>query len=515
MKHDFRVLLIILDGFGIGTNPSIDAIARARKPFIDSLLKKYPWTTINASSEDVGLPMGQMGNSEVGHMNIGAGRVIYQEITRIDRSIRQGDFFRIPAFLDAARFAKRNNSALHFIGLLSDGGVHSMNTHVYALLKFAADEGLEHVYIHALTDGRDTPPEAGERFLTELLGKIHDTGVGRVATVMGRYYGMDRDNRWERTERAYRAITEGIGHRADDPIVAVKESYRKGVTDEFIEPIVITDTGGEPVGPVRDGDAVIFFNFRTDRPRQLTRAFMDAPFDRFPRKKLDIYFATMTRYHEDFHCPVAFPPAFLTKTLGEILSGLGIPQLHVAETEKYAHVTFFFNGGREEPFPGEERILVPSPRGVPTYDQKPEMSAYEITAKALDAVGTGKFGFIVMNYANADMVGHSGKMDATIRAVEVIDECLAKIVPSALDAGYTILLTADHGNADKMVDSDGGPHTAHTTNWVPFVLIGKNVRATMRKEGKLADIAPTILKIMDIPAPPEMDGIPLIGDGQS
>jgi len=512
MTPDARVLLIILDGFGVGTNPAIDAIARAKKPFIDAMMKGNPWTVINASSEDVGLPSGQMGNSEVGHMNIGSGRVVYQEITRIDRSIRDGGFFRIPAFLDAAARVRERGSALHFIGLVSDGGVHSMNTHLYALLEFAKREGLSRVFVHALTDGRDTPPEAGAGYLAELKEKMDGLGVGEVATVIGRYYGMDRDNRWDRTEIAYEAIRAGKGELTGDILASVKKSYASGITDEFIKPLVAAGPDGKPLGPVRDGDAVIFFNFRTDRPRQLTRAFIDPAFDKFSRTKPDVYYATMTRYHEDFSCPVAFPPAFVTRTIGEILSGLGLRQLHVAETEKYAHVTFFFNGGREEPFPGEERILVPSRRDVATYDLQPEMSAYGITEKTLPAIGTRDYQFIVMNYANADMVGHSGKMDATIRAVEVIDECLARIVPAARAAGYTTLVTADHGNADRMVDTDGGPHTAHTTNLVPFVVIppdgGKGI--SLRKNGKLADIAPTILAIMGIPAPKEMDGVPLL-----
>jgi 2,3-bisphosphoglycerate-independent phosphoglycerate mutase len=515
MKPESRVLLVILDGFGIGKNPAIDAIARARKPFIDSLMKTSPWTAINASSEDVGLPSGQMGNSEVGHMNIGAGRVVYQEITRIDRSIRSGDFFSNPAFLTATRAARDSDSALHLIGLLSDGGVHSMNTHLYALLELASRENVKKVFVHALTDGRDTPPEGGVRYVGELLAKMKEIGTGVLATLMGRYYGMDRDNRWERTELAYRAIAEGEGAGSTDPCGAVRASYAAGVTDEFILPVVFRDASGRPIGPVRDGDAVIFFNYRTDRTRQLSRALIDEPFERFKRERRDITFVTMTQYHEDFTCPVAFPPSFLTKTLGEILSGLGLRQLHVAETEKYAHVTFFFNGGREEPFPGEERILVPSPRGVATYDRKPEMSAVEITDRTLAAIGSGTYDFIVMNYANADMVGHSGNMEATMKAVEVLDGCLARVVPAAREAGYTTLITSDHGNADVMVDGGGGPQTAHTTNLVPFVVAGTGKKYTMRKGGKLADIAPTILKIMGIPAPGEMDGVPLAEEVRS
>lgn len=509
-QHRSPVALIILDGFGLGTNPDIDAIARAKKPFIDSLFQSFPWTAINASSEDVGLPMGQMGNSEVGHMNIGAGRVIYQEITRINRSIRQGDFFEKPAFLDAAQYVSDRGSSLHLIGLLSDGGVHSLNSHLYALLELARRKGLSNVFVHALLDGRDTPPDAGVRYISELEEKMREIGVGQIATVGGRYYGMDRDNRWGRTELAYRALTEGSGPRADSATEAVVRSYQSGITDEFIPPTVIQKTGN-PVRTISDGDAVIFFNYRTDRTRQLTRAFIQDPFTSFQRKKLDIYYATMTQYHEDFKCPVAFPPSYVTKTLGEILSERGLRQLHLAETEKYAHVTFFFNGGREEPFPGEDRVLVPSPRGVATYDQMPEMSAYGITDKAVEAIKTGTYDFVVMNYANTDMVGHSGKMVATIRAVEVVDDCLSRVVPAALEGGYTVLITADHGNADRMVDERGEPHTAHTTNWVPFILVGaseKNV--ALHQNGKLADIAPTILTLMDIPIPTEMDGVSLL-----
>jgi len=450
-----------------------------------------------------------MGNSEVGHMNIGAGRIVYQEITRINRAIRSGEFFRNPAFLIAAENARKNNSALHFIGLVSDGGVHSHITHLFALLRFAKEQGIQRVFVHALLDGRDTPPESGAGYLEQLKEQCAREGTGQIATVMGRYYGMDRDNRWERTEKAYRALTEGAGNRWADPIDGVKASYKNGVTDEFVLPIVVVRED-HPVGLIGGNDSVIFFNFRTDRTRQLTRAFIMDDFDKFQRRKLSLTFVTMTPYHNDFTCPTAFQTMDLTKTLGELVSSKGWRQLRLAETEKYAHVTFFFSGGREVPFEGEDRILVPSPRGVATYDQKPEMSAYEVTENALRSLRSKVYSLIVMNYANADMVGHSGNMAAAIKAVEVVDECLSKVVPTAMEAGYTVLITADHGNADKMVDDDGGPHTAHTSNLVPFILVDDEIKNSLRPNGKLADIAPTICELMGLEIPPEMDGESLL-----
>jgi 2,3-bisphosphoglycerate-independent phosphoglycerate mutase len=395
------------------------------------------------------------------------------------------------------------------LGLVSDGGVHSHITHLFALLRFAREQGLHRVFIHALLDGRDTPPESGAEYLRQLEEQCEREAVGEIATVMGRYYGMDRDSRWERTEKAYRALTEGVGNRWADPVEGVKASYKSGVTDEFVLPMVAV-RGGQPVATIQDDDSVIFFNFRTDRTRQLTRAFIMDDFDKFRRRKLSLTFVTMTPYHNDFTCPTAFQTMDLTKTLGELVSNQGWKQLRLAETEKYAHVTFFFSGGREVPFEGEDRILVPSPRGVATYDLRPEMSAYEVTENALRAVSSKDYALIVMNYANADMVGHSGNMAAAIRAVEVVDECLSKVVPAAKEAGYTLLITADHGNAEKMVDDDGGPHTAHTSNLVPFILVDDEIKSSLRPNGKLADIAPTICELMGLEIPSEMDGASLL-----
>ncbi len=504
-----RVILIVLDGFAIGENPSTSAIAKANTPFIDELYRKYPWVTLNASGEGVGLPEGQMGNSEVGHMNIGAGRVVYQDITRISLSIRKGEFYKNPSLLGAIEHSKRRSSSLHLIGLFSDGGVHSHLDHLYALLDLANRNDLRRVFVHALTDGRDTPPESGVEFMLQFLRRSTEIGVGSIATIMGRYYGMDRDSRWQRTEMAYRAVTEGVGKRVEDPVAAIQASYQEGVTDEFIKPIVM-QAEGAPIATIQDGDAVIFYNFRADRTRQLTRALIMDDFDHFSRRKLDLHFVSMTHYHDDFHVPIAYPPTFLTNTLGEVVSNLGWKQLRIAETEKYAHVTFFFSGGTETPFPGEHRVLIPSPRGVPTYDKKPEMSAHEVTERVIQEIKSGKYEFIILNYANADMVGHSGVMEATIRAVEVLDECLRKVVEAASDQGYVPIVTADHGNADKMIDDDGGPHTAHTKNPVPFILVKDGVEGKLRSGGRLAEIAPTILDLMDVQLPPEMEGVPLL-----
>lgn len=479
-----KVILIILDGFGFGQNPKTDAIRQANKPFIDKLFAENKWTKLTTCGEDVGLPEGQMGNSEVGHMNIGAGRIVWQDITRINRSVRLGEYFKIPALLDAIENVKKNNSALHLVGLLSDGGVHSMNTHLYALLELARQHQLENVFIHVLLDGRDTPPDSGIVYIKELQAKIQEIGVGKIATVMGRYYGMDRDNRWDRTEQAYRAMTEGIGIQCGDAISAVAASYKDGVTDEFVKPHVCVQDG-KVVGSIKQNDSFIFYNFRSDRTRQLTRAFIMDDFDKFKRQKLNLYFTTMTHYHDDFKVPVAFRPISLSNTFGELISERGLKQLRIAETEKYAHVTFFFNGGREKVFKNEDRILVPSPRGVATYDLKPEMSAFEVTDKLIEAIETDKYDFILINYANCDMVGHSGIMQAAIKAVEAVDKCLSRVVPIAQKHGFIPLITSDHGNADKMAEDSGEPFTAHTMNLVPFIVVQNPAPEKLKENGIL------------------------------
>jgi 2,3-bisphosphoglycerate-independent phosphoglycerate mutase len=504
-----KLLFIILDGYGLGKDPSVSAIARAEQPFLDSLFNTKPWTWANASGEDVGLPEGQMGNSEVGHMNIGAGRVVYQEITRIDNAIKTGKFFENETLKQLADYVKANNAKLHLMGLFSDGGVHSHLRHLYALLEFARKRELGKVYVHAFMDGRDTPPKNGVKYIGEFLEKAESIGTGTLASIVGRYYAMDRDKRWDRTEKAYRMLTSATGERFDDPIEAVKASYQNEKTDEFIDPIVLTKEG-EPVATVEDGDAVLFFNFRTDRPRQITIALTDPTFTEFKRKLPDIKYYTMTPYHKDFNFPVVFGPQSLDNTLGEYLSSRGLTQLRIAETEKYPHVTFFFSGGREKPFTGEERILVPSPREVPTYDKKPEMSAYEVAERAVQYIEQKKPDFICLNFANPDMVGHSGVMEAAVKAVETVDVCSEKVARKALDLSYVVVITADHGNADIMIDTDGGPHTAHTTNPVPFIVIKEGFNGPLRPGGRLGDFSPTLLDLMELPVPSEMDGESLL-----
>ena len=452
-----------------------------------------------------------MGNSEVGHLNIGAGRIVYQDLTRISKAIDDGDFFTNPVLLDCIARTKAAGGRLHLAGLLSDGGVHSHNTHLYALLRLAKREGLQDVFVHCLMDGRDTPPKSGAEYLAQLEGEIDRIGVGRIATVIGRYYAMDRDNRWERVEKAYAAMVYGEGELFASAALAIEKSYLDGVTDEFVLPSVIAD-GGEAVGRLGDGDGLIFFNFRSDRAREITRTFTDPDFSGFPRKswpRLASY-VCMTTYDETFRLPVAFGPEELKNILGEVISTAGLTQLRIAETEKYAHVTFFFNGGSEVPFPHEERVLIPSPKEVATYDLKPEMSAYPVTEELLKRLDEGKYDLIVLNFANADMVGHTGILAAAVRAIETVDDCVGRLVEKVRAKGGKVIITADHGNAETMVDENGGPHTAHTTDRVPLILVDDSRKGARLRPGILADIAPTILELLGLPQPPEMTGKSLI-----
>ncbi len=494
------LVLMILDGFGIAPDEG-NAIVAAKTPNLDRILKENPVTKIGASGMDVGLPDGQMGNSEVGHTNIGAGRIVYQELTRITKSAQEGEMKKNPALLKAMKSAKENGRALHLMGLLSDGGVHSHNTHLYALLEMAKELGLEEVYVHCFLDGRDVPPSSGKEYVEELLKTLQKIGVGKVSTVMGRYYAMDRDNRWERVEKAYAAMVYGEGEKADCPVCAVEASYEKNVTDEFVVPTVCE--GGKPIAA---GDSVIFYNFRPDRAREITRTLTDPDFSGFERKKgfFPLTYVCMTQYDASMpNVEVAYKPESLNNTFGEYLSKQGMTQLRIAETEKYAHVTFFFNGGMEKQYPGEDRILVKSP-AVATYDLQPEMSAYEVTDKMVEAVKSGKYDALILNYANCDMVGHTGVFEAAVKAVEAVDSCIGRVEAAVKEMGGCILLTADHGNADKMVAEDGTPFTAHTTNPVPFCVI--NHPCKLRSGGRLADIAPTMLKLLDLPKPTEMTG---------
>lgn len=498
------VLLCIMDGFGKNESTYGNAIAAAKKPNLDKIVSENPMTFIGASGLDVGLPDGQMGNSEVGHTNIGAGRVVYQELTRITKSIQDGDFFTNEALVGAMENCKKNSSALHLMGLMSDGGVHSHNTHLYGIMELAKRSGVDKVYIHCFMDGRDVPPTSGKDYLAELYEKCDEIGVGEIATVMGRYYAMDRDNRWERVVKAYKAMTDGEGVKFDCACKMMEESYANDVTDEFIVPAV-----SEKAVPVKDNDSIVFFNFRPDRAREITRAFVDPAFSGFEREQLKgLYYVCMTQYDATMpNVHVAFKPETLENTFGEYISDKGLKQLRIAETEKYAHVTFFFNGGVEKQYPGEDRILVKSP-AVATYDLQPEMSAYEVTDKLLAAIDSDKYDAIILNYANCDMVGHTGVFDAAVKAVEAVDTCVGKIVDAVAAKGGVTLITADHGNADKMYEADGSPFTAHTTNPVPFIVVG--YPCELREGGRLCDIAPTMLKIMGLEQPKEMTGVSII-----
>ena len=505
------VVLCIMDGFGYNPSDYGNAIRAAKTPRLDEIFNNNPMTYIGASGMDVGLPDGQMGNSEVGHTNIGAGRVVYQELTRITKSIQDRDFFTNDAFIKAVENCKKNNSALHLIGLLSDGGVHSHNTHLYALIELAKKNGLDKVYVHCLLDGRDVPPTSGVEYIEELENKMSETGAGKIATVMGRFYAMDRDNMWDRVGMAYNAMVNREGIEADDALTAVKKSYEtidgdgKHLTDEFVMPTVVK--GGAPIA---SGDSVIFFNFRPDRAREITRTFVDPDFTGFERKEFfPLYYVCMTQYDAEMpNVDIAFKPEALTNTMGEYLSKLNKTQLRIAETQKYAHVTFFFNGGEEKTYPGEDRILIDSPK-ISTFDLKPEMSAYEVCDAACEQILSGKYDVVILNYANCDMVGHTGIFDAAVKAVEAVDECVGRLTDAVMKMDGVILITADHGNADKMYEDDGSPFTAHTTNPVPLAVVGKDCKLK-QSGGRLCDLSPTMLDIMGLEQPKEMTGVSLI-----
>ena len=493
-----------MDGFGLSDAADGNAVKAAATPRLDEFFREFAHTTLQASGLDVGLPAGQMGNSEVGHTNIGAGRVVFQDLPRITKSIADGDFFRNPAYCHAMDACLEKGTSLHLMGLLSDGGVHSHLDHLFALLQMAKDKGLTKVYIHAFLDGRDVSPTSGADFVAQTVEKCREVGVGKIATVMGRYYAMDRDKRWDRVEMAYDAMVYGEGSTFNPvPVAAVKDSYAAGVTDEFVEPVVC-----DRDGTISDNDSVIFFNFRPDRAREITRTLVDPDFDGFTRQIFPLTFVCNTEYDASMpNVEVAFPRVTVQNGLGEYLSQMGMTQLRIAETEKYAHVTFFFNGGSETVFPGEDRVLVPSPK-VATYDLQPEMSAYEVCDKCVERIESGAYDVIILNFANCDMVGHTGVFDAAVKAVETVDTCVGKVVDATLKMGGIAMITADHGNAEQMTEPDGSPMTAHTTNPVPFILCGAGTE--LRQGGRLADIAPTMLDVMGLACPAEMDGTSLI-----
>ena len=503
-------VLLILDGYGERKEKDGNAIALANTPVMDKLKKEFPYVEGQASGLFVGLPDGQMGNSEVGHMNMGAGRIVYQELTRITKAIEDGDFFENKALKEAVEHCKKENSALHFMGLVSSGGVHSHIVHIYGLLELAKREGLKKVYLHAFLDGRDTPPDSGKSFLMDVEKKMRELGVGEIATISGRYYAMDRDKNYDRVEKAYRAMVDGTGEKASSVEEAIDASYAKKVYDEFVLPTVIEKDGA--VHTVSDGDAMIFFNFRPDRAREICHAFCDDEFNFFNRGlRKKVFFVCFTDYDPTIpNKRVAFEKEEIHNTLGEVVSNLGKNQLRIAETEKYAHVTFFFNGGKEEPYKNEDRILVPSPKEVPTYDLKPEMSCYTVTEKLTEAIRSGKYDLVVANFANPDMVGHTGVLSAAIKAIEVVDECMGKVVDAVESMHGNLFILADHGNADIMIDEKTGePYTAHTTNPVPFILVSEE-KHKLREGGCLADVAPTLLELMGIPQPKEMTGKSLL-----
>ncbi len=508
---DKLTMLMILDGFGDNANEDGNAIKLAKTPNMDKLMKKYSNVDIFTSGLAVGLPEGQMGNSEVGHTNIGAGRIVYQELTRITKSIEDGEFFSNPEFIAAIENCKKNNSKLHILGLVSDGGVHSHIRHLYGLLEMAKRRDFEDVYVHCFLDGRDTPPASAEGYIVKLQEKMNEKGIGKIASISGRFYAMDRDKRWQRIQKCYDAMVKGIGVKAGSVEKAIEDSYQKEVFDEFVEPTVICN-GEDPVATISKNDSVIFFNFRPDRAREITRTLVDKEFNEFDTKKdLNLYYVCFTNYDETMpNVHIAFKKEQLKNTFGEYISKKGYKQLRIAETEKYAHVTFFFNGGEEKQYDGEDRILIPSPK-VETYDMKPEMSAYEVTDKVIDAIKQDKYDVIILNYANTDMVGHTGSLSAAIKAVEAVDECVGKVVDLVEEKQGNLLITADHGNAEQMIDyKTGEPHTAHTTNPVPLILVTSDKKIKLKTGGKLADLAPTMIDLMNLQKPSEMTGNSLL-----
>jgi 2,3-bisphosphoglycerate-independent phosphoglycerate mutase len=502
------MMLMILDGWGIRPAGPGNAVCLARTPHLDNLLSQYPHTQLQTSGKAVGLPDGIMGNSEVGHLNLGAGRVVYKDLTRIDLAIEDGSFFENTEINKAVQSAIEQGRALHLMGLVSDGGVHSQLTHLLALLDLANRKGVKHVYVHAILDGRDTPPDGGKAYVARVQAHIDKIGNGRIASICGRYYAMDRDTRWDRTQLAYQLYTQGIGVSARDPVAAVAQAYEKNETDEFVKPIVITDRDDAPLATIQDGDSVIFFNFRADRARQITRALTETRFQGFERAvwpQITDY-VCMALYDEQFSLPIAFAPVVLKEILGEVISRQGLKQLRIAETEKYAHVTYFFNGGEEKPFENEDRCLVPSPRDVPTYDYKPQMSAVAVTEEVLQRIASDNYDLIVLNFANMDMVGHTGKLEAAIQAVQTVDQCVGRIVDAVHAKSGAVLITADHGNAETLIDDNGHVHTAHTTNPVHLVLVDDSRKQVRLRPGVLGDVAPTPLDLMGIAQPEEMTG---------
>lgn len=504
MAH--KALLAILDGWGLGKDPKISAIDQAKTPFMDSFYQKFPHTTLEASGMAVGLPAGQMGNSEVGHMNLGAGRVVYQNLVKLNMAVENKTLGKEPTILSAFQYAQENNAAVHFIGLCSDGGVHSHINHLKGLLSAAKDFGLrDNVFVHAFTDGRDCDPHSGKGFITDLQSFMNQN-VGKLATIVGRYYAMDRDKRWERVKLAYDVMVNATGAPAQDAVEAIQKSYDEGISDEFLKPIVCIDEHQNPIAKIKDGDVVFCFNFRTDRGREITEVLSQQDFPDFGMHKLNLHYITMTNYDSEFKgVQVVFDEEVLTHTLGEILEANGKRQIRTAETEKYPHVTFFFSGGREEPFNGEKRILCPSPKDVATYDLKPEMSAYDITKNILPEIEQESADFICLNFANTDMVGHTGVFSAAVKAAETVDECIGKVATTAYEHGYTVFILADHGNSDVMLNPDGTPNTQHSTNLVPLIVMDKDKTWTLRP-GKLGDVAPSILTAMGITIPKEMTG---------